>query len=325
MEYFVTGATGYVGGAVADRLLEDGHDVVALARTPADAAALAERGARVVEGDILEPATMREPMAGVDGVFHLAAQYDLGIDDPAAMERVNVEGTRTVLELVDDLDVPKAVYTSTLGTNSDTGGVAVDETYRYDGPHRSVYDRTKWQAHYVVAVPMAEAGVPVVTVLPGAVYGPGDASPIQVILEEYLTGDLPAVPRQTAFSFGHVEDIAAAHVAAMERGTPGEEYIIGGPNATWVEMLDLAEALTGIERPRAVSPRWFALAARILSALEPVVTPPEDYSPEALRVAAGTTYIGDNSKAVRDLGIEHRPLREGLRETIAAERERLGV
>lgn len=325
MEYFVTGATGYVGGAVADRLLEDGHDVVALARTPADAAALAERGARVVEGDILEPATMREPMAGVDGVFHLAAQYDLGIDDPAAMERVNVEGTRTVLELVDDLDVPKAVYTSTLGTNSDTGGVAVDETYRYDGPHRSVYDRTKWQAHYEVAVPMAEAGVPVVTVLPGAVYGPGDASPIQVILEEYLTGELPAVPRQTAFSFGHVEDIAAAHVAAMERGTPGEEYIIGGPNATWVEMLDLAEALTGIERPRAVSPRWFALAARILSALEPVVTPPEDYSPEALRVAAGTTYIGDNSKAVRDLGIEHRPLREGLRETIAAERERLGV
>lgn len=325
MEYFVTGATGYVGGAVADGLLEDGHDVVALARTPADAAALAERGARVVEGDILEPATMREPMAGVDGVFHLAAQYDLGIDDPAAMERVNVEGTRTVLELVDDLDVPKAVYTSTLGTNSDTGGVAVDETYRYDGPHRSVYDRTKWQAHYEVAVPMAEAGVPVVTVLPGAVYGPGDASPIQVILEEYLTGDLPAVPRQTAFSFGHVEDIAAAHVAAMERGTPGEEYIIGGPNATWVEMLDLAEALTGIERPRAVSPRWFALAARILSALEPVVTPPEDYSPEALRVAAGTTYIGDNSKAVRELDIEHRPLREGLRETIAAERERLGV
>ena len=256
-EYFLTGATGFVGGHLAAQLLAAGHDVVALDRDPAAASDLADRGADVVEGDVLEPETMREPMDGVDGVFHLAAWYEVGPADPSGMEAVNVDGTRTVLELVDDLDVPKAVYTSTLAVNSDTGGEVVDEDYRFAGEHRSEYDRTKWEAHHEVAVPMAEEGVPVVTVMPGVIYGPGDTSAVGRAIRQYLRGDLPVIPRRTAYTWGHVEDVADAHVRAMEQGDPGAEYIVGGEVATLVEAFEHVADAAGRSPPRALPPWVF--------------------------------------------------------------------
>lgn len=151
-------ATGYIGGHVARQLVDDGHEVIALARTPSNADDLHDLGATVVEGDITEKASLREPMAGVDGVFHIAGWCDVGVTDPG--ERINVDGTRNVLAVMDELDVPKGVYTSTFAVNSDTGGRVVDEEYVYAGPHLTAYDRTKWQAHYEVAAPMVEAGLP---------------------------------------------------------------------------------------------------------------------------------------------------------------------
>ncbi len=322
MRYFVTGGTGFLGGHLCDRLLDAGHDLVVLAREPGDAADLAERGAEVVEGDILEPDTMREPMRGVDGVFHLAAWYEVGPADPSGMEAINVDGTRNVLELVDDLDVPKAVYTSTLAVNSDTGGEVVDESYRYEGEHRSVYDRTKWSAHYEVAEPMAAAGVPVVTVMPGVIYGPGDPSAVGRALRRYLDGDLSAIPRRTAYTWGHVEDVARAHVRAMDAGDPGEEYIVGGEVATLVEAFEHVAEAAGRSPPRAVPPWLFGAMEPVSRLLSRLVTLPPDYRPETLRVLAGSTYLGDNSKATRELGLDHRPLPEGLAETVVAEQAR---
>ena len=323
MEYFLTGATGFVGSHLVDQLLADGHDVVALVRTPATASL--PDAVDIVEGDITDKESMREGMAGVDGVFHLAAWYKLGSDDVETAERVNVDGTRNVLELVDELDLPKAVYTSTLAVNGDTDGVVVDESYRYEGRHLSLYDRTKHAAHYEVAAPMAEAGLPLVTVMPGVIYGPGDRGPMWLLWESYLQGDLPMIPRRSGYTWGHVEDIARAHMQAMEQGEPGEDYIVGGEVHTLVDAFEVAERATGIDAPRAVSPDLFRGLGRLMGLVERVVTPPQMYRAEALRVLGGATYYGDNSKATAELGLEHRPFAEGLAETLTTEMETFGI
>jgi nucleoside-diphosphate-sugar epimerase len=317
MRYFLTGGTGFVGGHVATELLEDGHEVVALARNPPEATALEAAGAEVVEGDILDPETMRDPMEGVDGVFHVAGWYDVGADDPTLGERINVEGTRNVLELMDELDVPKGVYTSTLAVNSDTDGQVVDERYRYAGRHLTAYDRTKWAAHYEVAEPMVADGLPLVTVMPGLVYGPGDTSVFGDALRDFLRGDLPVIPREVAYSPGHVADIARAHILAMEEGTPGESYHVCGAPATLVDLFDIVAEVSDRRPPRAVSPALFRALAPVASRLE--------YRAESLRVLGGVTYLGDNSKATAELGLDHRPLRAGLEATVDHEIERLAL
>ena len=323
MQYVVTGATGFIGGHLVRQLVDAGHDVVAVVRSPERADALAELGVDLAEGDVTEKESMREAFAGVDGAFHLAAWYEVGVDDALA-EAINVDGTRNVLELVDEEDVPRAVYTSTLAVNSDTHGRVVDEAYRYDGPHLTSYDLTKWRAHHEVAVPMMADGLPLTVVMPGVTYGVGDTSPMRTIWEGYLTRSVPVVPRETAFCFGHVEDTARAHLLAMERGEPGETYIVAGEPARLTEALDVAEDVTGIPAPRAVSPRWFRLLSRVAGAVEGAVPLPPDYRAETLRILGGATYLGDNSKARRELGLEHRPLRDGLDEVLSAELARLG-
>jgi nucleoside-diphosphate-sugar epimerase len=266
---------------------------------------------------------MREPMAGADRAFHLAAWYRIGSGDPATAEAVNVDGTRNVLELVDELDLERAVYTSTLAVNSDTTGRLVDESYRFEGEHLSVYDRTKWEAHYEVAEPMVEAGLPLVTVMPGVIYGPGDTSDLGGTVRRYLRGNLPAIPTRTAYCWGHVDDVVDAHVRAMERGTVGESYVVAGGPHTLVEAFEVAERVTGIDAPRTVPPAVFAALSRVAGVVERVVQLPATYSSEGLRVLAGVTYLGDNAKATRELGIEHRPFEAGFAEPLEYELERL--
>ncbi len=152
MKYFVTGATGFIGGRVARQLVEAGHEVVALVRSPHKAKLLRALGVTIAEGDLTDKESMRAPMTGVDGVFHLAAWYKVGAKDHTMAERINVDGTRNVLELMQALAIPKGVYTSTLAVFSDTKGERVDETYRFDGSHLSEYDRTKWAKQKAVSI-----------------------------------------------------------------------------------------------------------------------------------------------------------------------------
>lgn len=325
MQYLVTGATGFVGGRLTHQLLDAGNDVIVVARTPVDASDLAAAGATVVQGDVTDKKSMRDAMRDVDGVFHVAGWYRVGADDPSVGEAVNVDGTRNVMELVDELDVPKAVYTSTLAVNSDTDGRIVDESYRFDGQHLTIYDETKWRAHHEVVAPMAEAGLPVVTVLPGAVYGPGDTSQLGQLWRDYLTGDLPVIPRDVAYAWGHVDDIADAHVRAMEHGTPGEDYIICGETHTLTDAFAIAEDISGISAPRAVHAALFGVLSRVAGVVHPTITLPQEFRAETLRTLAGVTYLGDNTKAKRELGIEHRPFRDGLRDLLQYEAGALGV
>jgi nucleoside-diphosphate-sugar epimerase len=326
MNYFLTGATGFIGGRVARQLIEAGHRVIALVRDKSKAGVLKALGVELFEGDITDKECMRQPMSQAEGIFHIAAWYQIGTRDSHLAKSVNVDGTRNVLELMRELKIPKGVYTSTLAVFSDTRGKAVDETYRHDGPWLSEYDRTKWLAHYQVALPLIEQGLPLIIVQPGVVYGPGDTSIMGETFRKYLKRKLPLIPKQTAFCWAHVEDTARGHVLAMEKGKPGESYIIAGPIHTFEEAFAFAEEITGIKAPRLrPSPGIMKMMANLMKIIDHSFELPPDYTSESLRVIAGTTYTGVNSKAKRDLGFHPRPFEEGLRETLLHEMKRLNL
>ncbi len=326
MKYFITGATGFIGGNVARQLIAGGHQVVALVRNASKATELANLGITLHEGDITDKESMRAALSGADGVFHIAAWYKIGSKDKGAAEEINVNGTRNVLELMKELGIPKGVYTSTVAVFSDTKGQLVDESYQFDDVWLSEYDRTKWMAHYLIAEPMMKAGLPLVIVMPGLVYGPGDTSSVHDAFVQYLQGKLPLTPRQTAFCWAHVDDIARGHLQAMEKGRTGESYILAGPMHKFQEAFEIAERLTGIKAPRwHPSPTTMRAMAKLMGAVGSVLPLPETYSAEALRVVAGVTYIASNEKARRELGFNPRALDVGLRETLEYEMKRLGM
>jgi dihydroflavonol-4-reductase len=320
MRYLMTGATGFIGGRLARQLVARGHDVVALVREPRRALPLEDLGVELAPGDIRDAGSVRAAMRGADGVFHLAAWYRVGARDSSEAESINVAGTRTVLAAARDAGVARIVYTSTVAVFGDTRGRVVDPTHRYDGPWLSEYDRTKWLAHYEVAVPMAEAGLPLVIVQPGYVYGPGDHSNVGDVLRDYLRRRLPAKPVQGG-CWAHVDDIARGHVLAMEKGRTGESYVLAGECRLWSDVLDLAHDITGIRPPRlSLPPALARLASTLARPLAAILPLPQTYHPETLRIAAGVTYWADDAKARQELGWEPRPLREGLAQTLAAER-----
>ncbi len=218
MKYFVTGATGFVGGSLVKQLKAAGHDVVAIVRSPEKAGHLQQMGIALVKGDVTDKESMRQAMTGVDGVYHVAGWYKVGVRDKAPGYQINVQGTRNVLELMRELNIPKGVYTSTLAVNSDTHGKVVNEDYHFSGTHISEYDKTKAEAHDI-ALQFIQEGLPLVVVMPGLIYGPDGTS----------------------------------------------------------------------------------------------------MSDDALRVQAGVTYLGDNSRAKQDLGYNPRPLEEGLKQTFEYE------
>ncbi|MFN8445976.1 MAG: NAD-dependent epimerase/dehydratase family protein [Caldilineaceae bacterium] len=324
MRYFITGATGFVGGRVAQMLVNDGHQVVAVVRTPAKATDLTKLGIEIHQGDVIDKASMRAPMTGVDGVFHIAGWYKIGAKDKSDGVKVNIEGTRNVLELMQELKIAKGVYTSTLAVNSDTHGREVNEKYHFDGRHLTEYDRTKAEAHKIADAFIAN-GLPLVILMPGMIYGPGDTSSARTTFVEYLQRKLPMIPQQTAFSAAHVDDIARAHITAMEKAKPGETYIVAGPTHTLVDILHTAEEITGIPTPRSAPPWVFSALSSVMGVAERFTELPETYRSEYLRVAAGTTYIGDASKAKRELGYNPRSLKEGLTETLQHEMRLLGI
>jgi nucleoside-diphosphate-sugar epimerase len=265
-------------------------------------------------------------MTGVDGVFHIAGWYKIGTRDKSPAKPTNVEGTRNVLETMRDLGIAKGVYTSTVAVFGDTHGVVADESYRAGGPWLSVYDHTKWQAHYEVAEPLIQAGLPLVIVQPGLTYGPGDTSAVHNTLVQYLQGKLPMAPPRTTYCWAHVEDTARGHILAMERGRPGESYIIAGPQHTFIEAMALAERITGVPAPRQhPPPAVFKGLARVMDVVGVVVPLPEAYSGEGLRSIAGVTYLASNAKAQRELGYAPRSLADGLADTLGAEMAALGM
>lgn len=315
MKAFVTGGSGFIGQHVVKKLIERGYDVHALARSEQSTAVLQSLGCTVVPGDITDVASMRPGMAGSDVVFHIAAWYKLGSDDWMKAEAINVGGTRKVLRLAVELGIPKIIYTSTLAVFGDTQGQLVDETYYKGGPFLTEYDRTKWLAHYKVALPLIEKGAPIIIVMPGAVYGPGDTSTVADTMRQFYRG-MPALPGpQTTLTYAHVEDIAEGHLLAMEKGKPGESYILAGPAVPLGEMVDFWGYLTGKPAPLLRVPANFVKPfAPLVGAVSKPLSLPAAYSRDTMTIL-DATYIARSDKARAELGWTTRPLQTGMLET----------
>lgn len=322
MKYFITGATGFVGGVLARQLRQAGHEVHASVRDPQKASELNSLGIRLFKGDVTDKDSMRDGMENVDGVFHVAGWYKVGVRDKSPGEKVNVQGTRNVLELMQELRIPKGVYTSTLAVNSDTHGELVNESYRFTGRHLTEYDRTKAKAHEIAEQFIAR-GLPLVIVMPGGIYGPGDTSILRKNLIDFLNEKVPAIPTRAGITWAHVDDIAHAHILAMEKGTPGESYIIAGQAHTYVEAFQLASHLTGKRPPKAISHQVMKVMSYLVKPFDNFL--PEVYTSEGLRILSGVTYWADNGKARRFLGYNPRTLKEGLESTLRHEMSLLGM
>ena len=318
MKAFVTGGTGFIGRPLIRKLLKRGYSVSALARSEQGVADLAALGAETIRGDILNVSSMREGMRGSDVVFHLAGWYKIGSPDWMTAESLNVGGTRKVLRLARELDIPKVVYTSTHTVLGDTKGELVDETFFQGGPFASEYDRTKWLAHYKVAVPMIEKGAPIIIVMPGTGYGPGDPSLIGDLMREFYAGRLPAAPAvDFTTSYVHVEDIAEGHIVAAEKGVIGESYILTGPAVPLGEIVDFWSQLTGKPAPALRIPSGYLLPfAPLMGWLNKTFGLPPLFSREAVELL-GMKYTASPEKARTQLGWRTRSLQEGMSETFA--------
>jgi dihydroflavonol-4-reductase len=312
----VTGGTGFVGSAVLRALGGRGLRLRALARAASARGNLEGVECEIAVGDMTDPAAMAAAMAGARFAFHVAADYRLWARDPASIMRANLDGTRTVMEAARAAGVERIVYTSSVAT-LDAGREAIDETAPLaDGEGIGVYKRSKVAAERLVERMVAE-GLPAVIVLPSTPIGPRDIKPTPTgrIVVEAAAGRIPAFV-DTGLNLVHVDDVAAGHILALERGRVGERYILGGQNASLRQLLADIAALTGRRAPTLGLPRAplypLAFAAEGLARLtgrEPMVTR------DALDMAAHRMFF-TSAKAERELGYEARPYQKALQDAL---------
>lgn len=317
MRYAMTGATGFLGGELAGQLRSSEHDVVALVRDPAKATDLRGLGVEVVVGDLDDIAALDRLLEGADGFFHVAGWYKHGRREHERLRRVNVTGTRNALDAARRAGVP-TVYTSTTAINSDTRGVVHDETYVHLGPWVTEYDRTKAEAHRI-AEEYAAGGLPLVMVMPSVIYGLGDTgSTLGQLTRQIIEGRPVLGPKDGGCSWAHVQDVARGHVLAMEKGRPGEAYMLAGERASYGEILGLIARQAGRRRPILLPNGLVRVVAAITAPLERFVPIPQTMTADAAR-AGMATYFGDSTKAETELGWKSRPAREGITETVRLE------
>jgi len=325
MKYFVTGATGFIGSRVVRQLRGSGHDVIALVRNLSAAQPLADQGIQLAEGDVTDKQSMRAPMTGVDGAFHIAGWYKVGGRHKEDAEAINVDGTRNFCELMRELKTPRGLYVSTLQVYGDTGGELKDESFVFRGKQASRYGETKWRAHHEVAAPAIKDGLPLIIVQPGVVIGPEDPSIVGQMLRLYLRGRLPLTPKGSGYCWTYIDDQVQGCLLAIERGTLGETYNLGGPAVTLVDAFALAQKITGLPAPIFhPSPSLMRAMSAIQDVTGVLIPWPDTFSGEILRMGLGETVWGSSAKAERELGWKPRPLEESLRLTLEYELGRLG-
>ncbi|HMI81026.1 MAG TPA: NAD-dependent epimerase/dehydratase family protein [Solirubrobacterales bacterium] len=323
MKVFVTGGTGFIGGEVVRQLRERGDEVACLVRSPEKAARLRELGCELHSGDLGDQRAIRKGMEGCDAVVHAAAMYEVGI--PAAqrpaMHEANVGGTERVLSAALEAKVPRIVYVSTVGVFGNTHGRVVDESYENpETDFTSYYEETKLEAHKVAQRMIAEQGLPAVIVQPGGVYGPGDTSQVADLLEQFFAGRLPLLPfPELGICMTHVEDIAGGILLALDKGTPGETYVISGPATTMREAIETVAAVSGRKAPKRNLPTGLMKAMIPIGPLVGKVMGQPPNLRELISSGDGVTFWASYEKAKRELGYEPRGMEEGLRQTLEAD------
>lgn len=316
----ITGASGFIGSAVARAVRARGAQVVALVEPGADCRNLELIDTERVMADIRDPAAVRLACAGARFVFHLAAIYRFWARDPRVFYDVNVGGTLNVIDAVRAAGCERLVYTSSvavLGLGKTRTGEPADETCYADIAHLfGAYKRSKYVAEHEVLRACAQ-GLDACLVLPTTPLGPGDVGPTPTgrIALDYLNGKMPAIA-DTALNIVHVDDLALGHLAALEHGARGRSYILGGENMPMRAILQVLADCSGLPMPRLRIPPVLAMTAGAASTLiQGRLLRREPRVPyEAARMSA-TMMIFNDDRARSEIGYTSRPAREAIRES----------
>jgi dihydroflavonol-4-reductase len=316
---FITGATGFVGSHVARVLAGQGADLRLLVRAGSDTRNLEGLNAERVIGDLRDPASIEQAMAGCDTVFHVAADYRLWVRDPDQMYQSNVEGTRAVLDAARKNRVRRVVHTSSVATMGFTSnGHLADE----DSPVKlesmiGPYKRSKFMAEQL-ALKAGASGMDVVVVNPTTPVGEQDIRPTPTgrIVVDFLKKKFPAYV-DTGLNLVDVRECARGHLTALEKGKSGERYILGGENLTLKQILDKLAVITGLPSPKVRVPYAMALAAGVVDEMvtgrilgkEPRATI------DAVRMGRKKMFVS-SAKAERDLGWNPSPVDGALRRAV---------
>jgi len=318
----VTGASGFVGSAVARALLARDFRLRVLVRPTSPRANIADLNCEVVEGDMRAAASLTPAVKDVRYLFHVAADYRLWARDPQEIVRNNREGTHTLMEAARRAGIERIVYTSSVATLKPQTGRSANENDRSDfetaiGP----YKKSKVAAERLVESMIAE-GLPAVIVSPSTPIGPRDIRPTPTgrMILEAASGRMPAYV-DTGLNLVHVDDVAEGHVLALQRGRIGDTYILGGENVTLEHMLSDIAQICGRRPPRFRLPRqplypvaFVAEAIASVTGKEPLLTA------DALHMAKHKMFF-DSTKAQRELGYSVRPYRAALEDAIGWFRE----
>jgi dihydroflavonol-4-reductase len=320
MLVLVTGSTGLIGNAITKQLVRAGHSVRALVRDPERARRVVPSEVELVRGDIEDPKSLTAPLSGIDWVFHAAGMPEQWQRSELAFDRANTQGTANVVGGALAAGVRRVVYTSTMDVFAAPAGGTLVETRIDDKPKPTAYERSK-QAAEREAEAARQQGLDLVFVNPGAVYGP---SPVHVgvnsMFIQFLTGQMPLVP-PGGMSLAYVDGVAAAHLAAAERGRSGERYLVADGHASNLELVTMIAREARVPKIPKVAPAW------LIKAVAHGVAPLARLFGFRPLIAAGQlsfllwdAHI-DTNKAQRELGFVPTPLEEGVAKTVASLRE----
>ena len=322
MTTLVTGATGFLGSAVARVLLDRGEAVRVLVRRESDRRNIDGLEVELAEGDLNDPQSLRDAVKGCAALYHAAADYRLWAKDPDELYETNVTATRNLLLLASQAGVERIVYTSSVATlgREPSGRPADEQTPVTIGNMTGHYKRSKFLAEEDVKRLVRDEQIPVVIVNPSTIIGPRDIRPTPTgrMVEEAARGNIPAFV-DTGLNVVHVDDVATGHVQAFEHGQIGERYVLGGENMMLRDILAEIATLVGRSPPRIRLPRAAVLpiayiaefAARIRgSTVEPLVTV------DGIKMSK-TFMFFSSDKAKGAIGYSPRPAREALADAVA--------
>ncbi|MCC2590215.1 SDR family oxidoreductase [Chryseobacterium sp. MFBS3-17] len=319
MKIFVTGATGYIGSYVTELLLAEGHTVHALCREPTRVS-ITHPNLKLFRGDITHQAALQEAMEGCSQVYHLAAYAKSWAKDPAIYYRVNVDAVEQILNIAQEQQVEKIVFTSTAAVLGPSYGTPLTEKDSRKGEAQNEYEDSKAQAEALCRRYVQEKNMNIVMVNPPRIYGPGveqESNSITKLLKQYDEGKWKIIPGngEGIGSYVHVEDVARGHLLAMKHGKPGERYILSGENLSYNEFFRIIRKTTGKNYRLYKIPLPFMLLAGHMMVLREKLTGiPPLLTPKWIR-KYNEHYALSSAKAEEELGYKFRKFEEGLKET----------
>lgn len=317
MKALVTGATGFVGAAVVRALIKAGVEVRVLARRDSDFSNLQQFKIDGAYGDLRDKESLRKALAGCQQLYHVAAHYALWARNPAIFYDVNVTGTKNLMEAARDVGTERIVYCSTIGAiGLPPGGLGTEATPVSLEQMAGHYKRSKYLAEQEV-LRLAKQGLPVVIVNPSAPVGEGDVKPTPTgqMIVEFMKGRMPAYI-ETGMNIVDVDDVAAGHLLAMQKGRIGERYILGTKNLMLRDIFEILSRLTGVNMPSVKLPRELILPLAYLNlAFSWVTGIPPRIPLEGVKMAKYKMHY-DCSKAIRELGIPQTPPEVALEKAV---------